>query len=223
MPSTLRELLCLLQGAVAHDALDEACLAAAIDDLHALGYRYEALKFPPLPDNTADFDTSVGDAPRTLAEAMLWKLGKWPAYKSFSKNFCNAQHRVSADGGVVFSAFALHLQDQSNPIYDQHAIRALWAISSFSDEEEKRCTSLLFKGNGDWKDAGSGDDGACYQVFVRHVSALCERNRIEHGKLDKLLMPLGQAIKDRTRSDAKTLGGGARKYFSALCRSSATP
>jgi hypothetical protein len=214
----LSHLVTRLQAAVQRKMLDSACITSAIGELTALGFRqYDTDKFPQLPIDTHRFDTNVGDAPQTLAEALLWKLGKWTAYKAFVKNFSNDELEVSSAGGVVFSAFARHLQDQSRPVYDQHAIRALWAICRLSDEERKRCTSLLFDGGGKWKDSGSGDDGFCYELFVQHVAILCEDNGIGHAELDKLLMPLGQAIKKSTKERANGLRGSDKSRFIALC------
>lgn len=220
--SNLTLLIHDLQLAYRQRRLDDARIASSIESLHNLGYRYDARKFPQLPANTAEFGTDIGDAPSNLAEAMLWKLGKWPSYQSFARNFADREMVVSAEGGVVFSAFAKHLQDSTKPIYDQHAMRALWAIGEFSDAECARCNALLFKKDGSWKDAGSGDDGTCYQMFAQHLAQACHANRIQHGDLDKLLMPLGQAIKDYTGATRQPTAGNHRERFLHLISNQVT-
>lgn len=196
---SVAELVRGLQASVTNKVLSKERISEAIEGLVSLGYdAYDAKKFPPL-SGTSDFSGDVGSSPSSLAEALLWKMGKWGVYQSFAKNYNDKNFTVSTDGGVVFSAFAKHLQDASNPIYDQHAIRAVWAIRTLSSDEKKKCEALLFDKSGSWKSAGSGDDGACYQLFVSHVSSVCDDNEIGHSSLDKLLMPLGQALKKCTR------------------------
>jgi len=221
--SHLKLLIQDIRQAYRRHELDDSRIAASIQTLHDLGYRrYDARKFPPLPANTATFGTDIGDTPSNLAEAMLWKLGNWPSYQSFVRNFSDPDMTVSAEGGVVFSAFAKHLQDPTKPIYDQHAMRALWALGEFSDAECARCTSLLFKRDGSWKEAGSGDDGTCYQLFAQHVAQGCRANRIQHGDLDKLLMPLGQAIKKYTSARQPQTAGSHCERFLQLISDQAT-
>lgn len=215
---TLTDLIKALQGAAHCNTLSEQMVNDATTMLVALGHKaYDIDKFPVLT-GTSSFNGSVGRAPQNLAEALLWKLGKWNVYNTFVENFNEKDLQVSTKGGVVFSAFAKHLQDKTNPIYDQHAIRALWAICDFSDEEKSKCKALLFDGAGKWKDAGSGDDGSCYTIFVRHIKSLCSNGQLSSEKLDRLLMPLGQAIKKASRADKQTKNGKADyERFSALC------
>lgn len=216
---TLGSLLHALQKSIANQSLTSEVLQKTIRELVDLGYsQYDTEKFPPLSD-TADFDPDVGDSPQNLAEALLWKLGKWKAYKTFVQNYNNRELDVNANGGVVFSAFAKHLQNNENPIYDQHAIRALWAICEFSTNEERRCKSLLFDGNQNWRATGSGDDGSCYRLFVQRITILCEQNRLSSKELDGLLMPLGQAIKKHTKGQKNSPVQKMNDYqrFRALC------
>jgi len=198
--NTLADLIRNLQVAVERNKLTSGAVSDAIKKLTQLGHKeYDLDKFPELAD-TSSFKGPIRNAPVNLAEALLWKLGKWKVYQTFAKNFNNKALKVSKTGGVVLSAFAKHLQDNNNPIYDQHAIRALWAISrDFSKDEKEKCESLLFNGSKTWKDAGSGDDGACYQLYVHRMATLCSKNNIKNDELDRLLMPLGQAIKKSTR------------------------
>lgn len=201
---TLADLIGYLQSSVANKKLTLEVINDAKGKLSRLGFKqYDLKKFPKL-SGTASFSGEIRSSPQTLAEALLWKLGKWTSYQTFVKNFNDKNLKVSSQGGVVFSAFAKHLQDNENPIYDQHAIRALWAICNFTEKESNRCKSLLLDGRNKWKDAGSGDDGSCYEIFVRYVSKLCDDNKISNDDLDRLLMPLGQAIKKDTKNGARS-------------------
>jgi hypothetical protein len=192
----LKNLIQKLQDQVRNHELTTSNIDTAIEALKNLGYTYDENKFPSLPHDTHAFDAKIDEVPNSLAEALLWKLGKWPAYKKFVSNF-EKKEEVSSEGGVVFSAFAKHLQNQANnPIYDQHAMRAIWAITVLSPKDQDQCKRLLLNKGKMWKDAGSGNsEEACYNIFVEQINHLCQVNEISHSHLDKLLMPLGQAIK----------------------------
>ena len=113
----------------------------------------------------------------------------------------NQQNKTS-----YFFAFARHLKDKKYPIYDKHAIRALWAIcGKLTANEKKKCKTLLFDGNGKWKQVGSGSGTIeCYEIFVRHINDIVPLdNSITKSEIDRLLMPLGQAIKKSTGSYAE--------------------
>ena len=43
------------------------------------------------------------------------------------------------------------------------------------------------------------DTVICYNLYVCRISALCS-DEVSHGELDKLLMPLGQAVKDNFKT-----------------------
>lgn len=184
----------------------------AIEQLIVLGHSvYDEEKFPVLKadHDYGAFSTRYAslqeqNSPINLAEAMIWKLGRWGAYKSFVKNYETRNLVVSEDGGVVMSAFAKHLQNHENPIYDQHAIRSLWAIGGLDKDEQIACESLLTDSSGNWKDSGSGKSAvACYELFVRHTEKICSENAVSLRELDLLLMPLGQALKKATQSKSK--------------------
>lgn len=133
---------------------------------------------------------------------LLWKLGKWQSYKKFAANYTDDDSKPTKQN-VVFFAFGRHLKDKKNPIYYQHSIRALWAIcGKLTANERKKCKSLLFDGKGKWKQTGLG--GAtieCYELFVRHINDLVSSdNGATRSEIDRLLMPLGQAIKKSTGS-----------------------
>jgi hypothetical protein len=176
---TLRDLITSLQDAVKGEKLSRTRLREAAKDLGRLGFKqYDTDKFPRLGYNATFGPGKPGKAPRDLAEALLWKLGKWKTSQSFVTSFNDPRLKVSAKGGVVFSAFAKHLQDPKNPIFDQHALRAVWAICGLTKQEEEHCCSMLFDQSGKWKRSPSGDDASCYQIFVNHVRALCDANKI---------------------------------------------
>lgn len=201
---TLADLIGCLQSSVANKKVTLQVIDDAKGQLSDLGFKqYDLKKFPKL-SGTASFSGGVSTSPQSLAEALLWKLGKWTTYQTFVRNFIDENLQVSSRGGVVFSAFAKHLQDNENPIYDQHAIRALWAICKFTEEESQKCKSLLFDGRNNWKDAGSGDDGSCYVIFVNYVREICDDEELSNDDLDRLLMPLGQAIKKETKNGARS-------------------
>ena len=203
MSKNVQELVAKLKIAVAKEQFSDKEISDAIDALKRLGHKiYDSKEFPQLK-NTSSFDVGVGSTPVTLAEALLWKLGKWPTYKTFVENYQTEDLEVSIKGGVVFSAFAKHLQNNDFPIYDQHAIRAIWAIFELDTDEKNLCKALLLDKSGAWKQAGSGDDGSCYKLFFRHVEHICNKNNVTHRELDLLLMPLGQALKKETRTKKK--------------------
>ena len=221
VPKNLQKLVSKLKTAVRTEQLSKNEISDAIDALERLGHKaYDYNKFPQL-ENTSSFDAGVGSTPATLAEALLWKLGKWPTYKTFVENYKTKGLEVSKRGGIVFSAFAKHLQNNDFPIYDQHAIRAIWAICELVPTDQNLCIALLLDKSGLWKKAGSGDDGSCYTLFVRHIEHICEKNAVTHRELDLLLMPLGQALKKETRS--KKNGGDTGsdlQKFQVLCEGS---
>lgn len=162
-------------------------------------YKYKYKLFPALKDNHNWGDAST-DSPQTLAEALLWKMGSWEKYKNFSEYYlANASENKGTD--VVNFAFAKHLRDNKLPIFDQHALRSLWAIDSELDSE--MCKSILFTGD-KWKPSASGTQyNNCYDSFVTRMNLITAgENGLINGYLDKLLMPLGKAIKDNTKSYA---------------------
>jgi hypothetical protein len=200
---SLPGLIADLQSAIADGGMDYEELKQAVTGLSALGYQYDHDLFPDLY-NTENYTDSIGESPSNLAEALLWKLGKWKSYKRFAAYYMDTCLTPSQTD-VVFYAFARHLKDRNNPIYDQHAIRALWAIcGNLSDAEKSSCRSLLFDRHDGWKQVGSGSVTIeCYAIYVRHVRTLMIGS---YGpsltELDRLLMPLGQAIKRTTSTYA---------------------
>ena len=172
-----------------------------IEQLSAIGVSYNK-KYPKLVADNITYGFKIPNSPETLAEAMIWKLGKWEAYKNFIGNYTkyknNPNSPVTIEGGIVFSAFAKHLADPVNsPIYDQHSLRGLWAICSFTYEENNLIDRLL-KGKDNKLGAIDGnkvDLESSYALFHRKINAICKINSVTNQDLDQLLMPLGQALK----------------------------
>jgi len=124
--TTLKELIASLQKIIMGNGIDKGSIENLIKALSDMGFQYDDKKFPALKGTENFIDTS-GETPTNLAEALLWKLGKWQSYKEFAANYTNDDSEPTKQN-VVFFAFAKHLKDKEYPIYDQHAIRALWAI-----------------------------------------------------------------------------------------------
>ena len=104
VPDCLKALIINLKETVSCGNLTEELIQQAISSLAASNHKtYDFNKFPKL-ENTSSFKGDVGPTPASLAEALLWKLGKWPTYKTFVENYNDKNLKVSAKGGVVFSA-----------------------------------------------------------------------------------------------------------------------
>ncbi len=199
--NTLKELIAQLQKTIARGGINKGAIENSIKALSDLGYQYDNKRFPALK-GTENFVDTGGETPSNLAEALLWKLGKWQSYKDFAANYTNDDSEPTKHN-VVFFAFARHLKDRRNPIYDQHAIRALWAIcGKLTTIERRKCKALLFDRNGKWKQVGSGSATIeCNEIFVKHIADLIPPdNGVTKSEIDRLLMPLGQAIKKSTGS-----------------------
>lgn len=194
----LKKLISSLQEKIRNQSLDSDAVETATKNLASIGYQYDASLFPELKAD-AEFSSTVGSEPNNLAEALLWKMGKWNVYKDFVNNY-NSNGSLAKKTDVVFAAFAKHLRDSANPIYDQHALRAMWAINeNLTHQEKEQCKAALFKSKGKekgkWKATLSGRETiTCYNLYVDKLSAL-SNNGLSKGALDKLLMPLGQALK----------------------------
>ena len=202
----LHELISTLQSQITQGVVTSRDITSATNRLACLGFQYDANLFPELKHGSV-VRSNVGASPTSLAEALLWKMGKWNVYKEFVSNYDDpSRHDKKSD--VVFFAFAKHLKDHANPIYDQHALRAMWAINgSFTDEEKQNCKAALFISKGErkgkWKSALSGSKTKdCYDLYVRQVKAIT-KGGLSHTQLDKLLMPLGQALKKNAASYEK--------------------
>ncbi len=203
----LPDLIAGLQKSVSSGGMTSETVAKAIEELATLGYQYDYETFPKL-ENTDNFINDSAETPRNLAEALLWKLGKWKSYKKFAMQY-SENNSQPTDSDVVFFAFAKHLKNANNPIYDQHAIRAMWAIcGNLTADEKAKCKRLLMNTREEWKEAGSGSSAVdCYNIYVRHLNDMVKAGATKR-EIDLLLMPLGQALKKSTRNFHE---------FSALC------
>jgi hypothetical protein len=217
----LLELIGALRGQVRKSRLDAQAVANATASLVAISpeYEYDMARFPQLPVDRP-WKNEGNPAPTSLAEALLWKMGKWKVYTQFRDYHANPE-ATSKETDVVFYGFAHHVRDSANPIYDQHALRALFAIDAGLNQDDREvCRSLLFKtpreeagnrpaaqGRVEWKSILGGRNARKgYALYCSRIRELCSGRDAPTGDaLDKLLMPLGQAIKDLT---------GAKEAFS---------
>jgi hypothetical protein len=83
MSSKLTNLILEIQKHIQQEGMSSENVVNATSKLNKLGYSYDYETFPRLESTTGFRDTS-GDSPQNLAEALLWKLGKWKSYKKFS-------------------------------------------------------------------------------------------------------------------------------------------
>ena len=169
--------------------------------LKQLGKSYKDETFPELLDTNTWKDES-SNSPKGLAEALLWKLGRWKAYRNFANYYAYDQSKPRND--IVFYAFARHLKKPNkNPMFDQHSLRALWAICpNLTPEEEEKCKNYLIDTQDRWKGSGSGTSAAeCYNIFKKRLKSLITKSGARTlRELDRLLMPLGQAIREHTKN-----------------------
>jgi len=197
--SRLKLLIEKLRVAVDSGKMTSDFVSKSIAEIKEIGFEYNYDKFPLLVDTESFSDTSLG-SPSNLAEALLWKIGKWKTYKKFCNQFAD-QNSEPSNTDVVFYAFAKHLKDNDNPIYDQHAMRGIWAICSDLDASEvAKCKHLLFDTSNKWKSTGTGANAtACYEIFLNRMARIVKDGCTKE-ELDRLLMPLGQAIKKETNT-----------------------
>jgi hypothetical protein len=185
-------LVIALREAIRDNTLTSRTVKSAKQTLKRIGYVYDSYTYPPLRKSYRSVKLH-GRSPTDLAEALLWKLGMWPAYENFVRHHSKAESKPGKTG-IVFFAFAKHLRNRDIPIYDQHVLRSLWAIGNLQEEDRALCGRVLIDRSGEWKESGSGADAeAAYRLFVSHMAAL-EMLGISNAQLDKLLMPLGQAL-----------------------------
>lgn len=196
MTKEITDLINILRTSTSFGTLGAIHVDDAITNLNKLGYRYDHNLFPPLPAEH-DWGKPSLENPKTLAEALLWKMGKWNIYQSFSSHYLDQTRRPKND--VVFYAFAKHLRCNDNPIYDQHALRALWAIdSTMTKAQSDICKSVLVTNN-KWKRIANGKNSVkAYELFLHKLQQYTSpEGSSSIDTLDKLLMPLGQAIKEK--------------------------
>ena len=161
---------------------------------------YRADQYPGLV-STESFESSLGQAPASLAEAFIWKQGDWLKYQSFVSYYAlDSQEPTS---GHVHYAFAKHLRDPKRiPIFDQNSLRAVWAICPLLTASELRSIESYLvvssgKNKGAWKsNAGGGGALASMKAFFRVMQVLVSKpGSTNIDSIDKLLMPLGSLLK----------------------------
>ncbi len=197
--SPLGPIVSNIRSAIDNNTLDDNSVSQFIKDLSVLRFHYNLKTFPPL-SKTEFFKPSLNDSPRNLSEALLWKLGKWTSYNNFVKYF-EKDDKVPVKTDIIFYAFAKHLKDNNNPIFDQHTLRSMWAVdSALTNDERIFCKNFLMNKNGKWKPSGGGGSGLqCYNLYLRFIRKIQKFN-VTLKKLDMLLMPLGQALKKNIKN-----------------------
>ena len=195
----IRQLIIELRDSINQRTLNDDLVSQFSKRLFLLGFSYRFDVYPPLKE-TENFDSTVKDSPHNLAEALLWKLGKWKTYMNFVKYYEEGESTTRGTD-IIFYAFARHLRDRSQPIIDQHTIRSMWAVdSTLTQEEKESCKKFLIARNGKWKSSGSGRSGSeCYHCYVRFANRLANLG-VDIAEADRLLMPLGQALKKLAKS-----------------------
>ncbi len=179
------------------NGINKETVKESIEKVNDLGFKYNINKFPELI-NTKNFDVSNSASPINLAEALLWKIGRWDSYVNFRKYYGDQTQLPKKD--VVFYAFALHLANpEENPIFDQHTLRAMYAINeNWSEKEDKAIVKhTLLTNNNNWKTTLSGKNfKKSYDIYCNYVSdVINNKHPATLAEIDHLLMTLGQAIK----------------------------
>jgi hypothetical protein len=163
--------------------------------LAALGksYTYKTTQYPDF-ELPSDLKHRTSDTPTNLAEAFIWKTTFWNKYGKFVDAYKNGG--PPQGDYITFWAYAMYLRNPDLPIFDQHALRAVWALSStvkVSDLSNLR--EFLLAGDS-WELYAKGSTAKkCYDYFVRRVGSLAG-DRLDIREFDKVLMPLGKALKD---------------------------
>jgi hypothetical protein len=152
----------------------------------------------PTPDGEP---VVIGYRPPTLAEALLWKMGKWKSYVRLVQDFAAAPFGPLVGSRMVFQAFARHLRTTTLPIFDQHALRAMWAIRGIPmDADWQACRSYLMSGDGSWNSTRPADAAVrSYTWYCNQISTIpLADDRAGLRAVDRLLMPLGKALKEQS-------------------------
>lgn len=178
------------------EAFDEQILRWCIELPHEYSDSYPALDHPI---GQYSFPTNILH-PTSLAEALLWKLGKWDSFKKFVSSYISNDPEIP-EKAVIFHSFARHLAEEKKPIFDQHALRAAWAICETTDCINQKVQTSLFTRKGAWRPSGTGKAYKyCVEIYYNLIKKFLpqEYTRKNLVNLDRFLMPLGQLIKKQT-------------------------
>ena len=178
-------------------------------------YHYNCKKFPALK-RTKHLSMGSIVTPQSVAEAYIWKQGKWKEYGKFVGWYYYPDAKPPKDR-IVMYAYAKHLRDPSLPIFDQHALRSLWAISDvlWAARLDPCKDYLVVAKTNNWKDSGNSRTSAllCYRLFCAEFIATRAANNISQYRFDQLLWSLGKALK----SISKTHTGGRGNDYDEFC------
>ena len=163
---------------------------------------YDDERYPNLA-HRGEYVARRSDYPVSLAEAYIWKRGDWKKYRNFCEYYSMEGAPDKERSAPVFFYFARHLADKNNAIYDQHGLRAAWALSSGTvpDMEEKLKEALLTREK-KWQKSGKAKAmHECHEFYVEFIDSIVKKSApLTREELDHFLMPLGKAIKILTKS-----------------------
>jgi hypothetical protein len=127
LKALLEKIVTTLRDLIQKCTLDADAYQSATTKLAEQNYGYNA-KFPPLILSNFSWSSLRLGAPETLAEALLWKRGRWNIYKTFVNYYSNPSI-LSKSIDTVFFAFAKHLQDSKlQYAIDIHSARS-WRLN----------------------------------------------------------------------------------------------
>jgi hypothetical protein len=117
----------------------------------------------------------------------------------------SASRRVQEFRGADSSLLQTARPFASPVVPDFRNDRALWAIDPAIESDAVRGLKSLRLNTADtWKAAGSGNDTyKCYELYVKRIKEICGPHGLDLGRMDQLLMPLGQTIKRVTDNYAE--------------------
>src|SRR4051812_3374511 len=112
MKTGIERIAAKLREHIARQDLSRQAIEEATQQLKDAGYTYNQKKYPPLSPRGPGVMAPANHNPNNLAEALLWKLGKWTAYQNFSEFYHSGKKRPDPSTRVVFDAFALHFKNR---------------------------------------------------------------------------------------------------------------
>lgn len=169
-------------------------------------YKHDKDKYPPLVFMGPE-EYSLGEEPETLAQLYIWKRGDWSKFENFVGYYLDRDLDEPPKKGAVNFAFAHHLKSRGKlPIFDQHSARALWAIMGNSRPKWRNYQDYLFYKPTHWRTESEYLQvylqASCYRDFLEDMEYLaggCDDLVSQYAAADKLLMPLGKAIKEHVK------------------------